>query len=153
MRAGALAAYEHEDGKGARVTGAPTIDFLGSNARLLDGGLVEMSDIPAGHMPPLHVHHAEDEGFYLIEGDATLFLPEAEVTLRAGDFFLAPRGVPHTYRVGEAPAKWLVTHTESFADFVLAVSELPEPDPASLAAVAAERQIEILGPPGALPQA
>ena len=113
------------------MTGAPTIDFLGSNARLLDGRLVEMSDIPAGHMPPLHVRHAEDEGFYLIEGDATLFMPEAAVTLRARDFFLAPRGVPHAYRVGEAPAEWLMTHTESFADFVLAVFELPEPDPAT----------------------
>jgi hypothetical protein len=127
------------------------VDFLGSRARLLDGGLVEMSDIPAGHMAPLHVHHAEDEGFYVLEGEATLFLPGREVTLGAGDFCLAPRGVPHTYRVGDAPAKWLVTHTDRFADFVLAVSELPEPDPAALAAVAAERQIEILGPPGALP--
>ena len=36
-------------------TAAPpaVVDFLGSRARLLDGGLVEMSDIPAGHMPPL----------------------------------------------------------------------------------------------------
>jgi uncharacterized RmlC-like cupin family protein len=127
------------------------VDFLGSSARLLDGGLVEMSGVPAGHMPPLHVHHAEDEGFYLVEGEATLFLPGREVTLRAGDFFLAPRGVPHTYRVGDAPAKWLVTHTDGFAGFVLAVSELPEPDPGRLTAVAAECDIEILGPPGALP--
>ena len=128
-----------------------SVDFLGSRARLFDGGLVEMSDIPAGYMPPLHVHHAEDEGFYLLEGEATLFLPGREVTLRFGDFFLAPRGVPHTYRVGDAPAKVLVTHTVGFADFVRAVSELPEPDPERLAAVASERQIEILGPPGALP--
>ncbi len=135
------------------TTQAPpaAVDFLGSQARLLDGGLVEMSEIPAGHMPPLHVHHAEDEGFYVLEGEATLFLPGSEVTLRAGDFFLAPRGVPHTYRVGDTPAKWLVTHTERFADFVLAVSELPEPDAERLGAVAAERDIEILGPPGALP--
>jgi quercetin dioxygenase-like cupin family protein len=135
------------------ITEAPptTVQFLGSRARLLDAGLVEMSDIPAGHMPPLHVHHAEDEGFYVLEGEATLFMPGRQVTLGPGDFFLAPRGVPHTYRVGDAPAKWLVTHTDGFADFVLAVSELPEPDPETLSGVAAERQIEILGPPGALP--
>ncbi len=71
--------------------------------------------------------------------------------LAEGDFFLAPRGVPHTYRVGDAPARWLITHADGFAEFVASVSELSEPDPASLSAVAAEHDIEILGPPGTMP--
>jgi uncharacterized RmlC-like cupin family protein len=136
------------------MTTAPrptTVDFLGSRARLLSRGLVEMSDIPAGYMPPLHVHHAEDEGFFVLAGEVTLFMPEGEVHLAEGDFFLAPRGVPHTYRVGDAPAGWLITHTDGFAEFVASVSELPEPDPGSLSAVAAEHDIEILGPPGTMP--
>jgi mannose-6-phosphate isomerase-like protein (cupin superfamily) len=136
------------------------LDFLGSRARiLLDGsagdsrlGLVDMVEVPAGHMPPLHVHHAEDEGFYVVDGEVTLLMPGSEVTLRAGDFFLAPRGVPHAYRVGDAPARWLVTSSPAgFERFVAAVAALPEPDPARLAAVAAEHEIEILGPPGTLP--
>lgn len=127
------------------------VDFLGSRARLLSGGLVEMSEIPAGHMPPLHVHHAEDEGFFVLDGAVTLFTPGDELHLAEGDFFLAPRGVPHTYRVGDSPARWLVTHTDGFADFVASVSELPEPDPERLSEVAAEHDIEILGPPGTMP--
>lgn len=133
------------------ATHPTTVDFLGSRARLLSGGLVEMSEIPAGHMPPLHVHHAEDEGFFVLDGEATLLMSDAEVHLAEGDFFLAPRGVPHTYRVGDAPARWLVTHTTGFADFVASVSELAAPDPERLSEIAAEHDIEILGPPGAVP--
>ena len=133
------------------ATSAPTVDFLGSRARLLADDLVEMNDIPVGDMPPLHTHHAEDEGFYVLEGEVILYLPGEEVRLRAGDFFLAPRGTPHTYRVVDGPARLLVTHTDGFADFVVSVSELAEPDPAVLAAVGAEHDIEILGPPGTLP--
>ena len=128
-----------------------TVDFLGSRARLLSGGLVEMSEIPAGDMPPLHIHHAEDEGFFVLEGEVTLFMPGAEVKLGEGDFFLAPREVPHTYRVGNVPARLLVTSTNRFAEFVASVSELPAPDPERLAEVAAEHDIEILGPPGTMP--
>ena len=71
--------------------------------------------------------------------------------LGEGDFFLAPRGVPHTYRVGDAPpAGWSRTPT-GFADFVASVSELAVPDPERLSEVAAEHDIEILGPPGTMP--
>ena len=66
-----------------------------------DYGLVHM-DMPAGDMPPLHVHRDEDEGFYCLGGEITLYLPGESVTLRAGDFFLAPRGIPHSLR-GRAP--------------------------------------------------
>lgn len=139
---------------------ANEVDFLG-RARILatdedgDGrlGLVDMIEVPAGHMPPLHVHHAEDEGFYLMKGEVTLYFPGEETACRPGDFFLAPRGVPHTYRVGDRPARWLVTSTPAgFERFVAAVAALEEPSPESLGAVAAEHDIEILGPPGVLPK-
>ncbi|MGZ6643672.1 MAG: cupin domain-containing protein [Solirubrobacteraceae bacterium] len=144
------------------TTPIPTdeLGFLGARARVLadaqttDGrlGLVDMLEVPAGDMPPLHVHHDHDEGFHLIEGELTLFLPGREVALRPGDFFLAPRGVPHCYRVGDAPARMVVLSTPAgFEAFVQAVSALPEVDPEILTATAAEHGIEILGPPGALP--
>ena len=64
---------------------------------------------------------------------------------------LAPRGVPHTYRVGDAPARWLnVSMPSSFEQFVEDVATLDDQTPEALAA-AAERGIEILGPPGTMP--
>ena len=130
--------------------------FLASRVRILheggNFGVVDMLEVPAGDMPPLHVHHASDECFYVLKGEVTLYMPDEERTLRTGDFLLAPRGIPHTYRVGDEPCHWLVvSQPAGFERFVAAVARLDEPDPETLAAVAAEHQIEILGPPGALP--
>lgn len=143
-------------------TATPTTDlmFLGSRARILATGaetggafaLVEMIDMPPGDQPPLHVHHNEDEGFYVIDGEATLYMPGREITLRAGDFFLAPRGIPHTYCVGPEGAHCLVTSSPAgFENFVAEVAALETPDPESLGAAAARSGIEILGPPGMRP--
>jgi len=141
-------------------TPAGELDFLGARCRILADaaatgggyGLVEMIEIPAGQMPPLHLHRAEDEGFLVLAGELTLFLPGDEVTLRAGEFFLAPRGVPHTYRVGDAPARTLVVSRPSgFERFVAAVAALDDLSPDTLGPTAAAHDIEILGPPGAMP--
>ena len=132
-----------------------TLDFLGSTVRVLaTGGALGLvhQDVPPGDMPPLHVHHSEDEGFYVLGGEMTLYLPGQSVTLRSGDFFLAPRGVPHTYEVGPDGARVLVSSAPSgFERFVIAVAALDEVSPEILGAVAAEHGIEILGPPGARP--
>ena len=132
-----------------------TVNFLGATARVLASGgtlgLVHM-DMPAGEMPPLHVHHNEDEGFYVLGGELTLYLPGESVTLRSGDFFLAPRGVPHAYEAGPDGARTLVSSVPSgFERFVEAVAALDELSPEILGGVAAEHGIEILGPPGARP--
>jgi quercetin dioxygenase-like cupin family protein len=140
-----------------QATTNPTdeLEFLGCRVRVLASGeigVVDMLEVPAGHMPPLHVHHNEGEGFYLLDGELTLFIPGKEVTLRAGEYFSAPRGVPHTYRVGDAPARWLIISSPSgFERFVTEVAEGAITDPAELAETAGRFDIEILGPPGMLP--
>ena len=103
-------------------------------------------------MPPLHVHHAEDEGFFVVDGEVTLYLPGQQIECGPGDFVLAPRGIPHSYRVGDRTARWLVLSTPAgFERFVAAVAAVDDADPAALGAVAAAHDIEILGPPGMLP--
>ena len=120
--------------------------------------------VPEGDMPPLHVHHEEDEVFHVLDGRVTLFLPGREVSLGAGETCRAPQGIPHTYRVESPSARWLVYCAPArFDGFVRAVSdpapaeELPPRgrpfDPEQFAAIAAEHGIELLGPPGTLPEA
>jgi mannose-6-phosphate isomerase-like protein (cupin superfamily) len=138
------------------ATATDELIFLGSRARILATGdalgVVDMLEVPAGSMPPLHVHHGSDECFYVLRGEATVFMPGVERTIRPGDFLLAPRGIPHTYRVGDEPCHWLVvSQPAGFERFVEAVARLDEPGPERLAAIAAEHDIEILGPPGTLP--
>jgi Cupin domain len=98
----------------------------------------------------------------VLEGGLTLWYGDRRLELGPGDFALAPRGVPHTYRV-ESPggARILVTSSDaSFDRFVRAYGEtaaepvLPdpvEPDVERLAAIADQHGIELLGPPGTLP--
>ena len=139
---------------------AEELSFLGTPCRILatsettDGnyGLVDMIEVAAGDMPPLHVHQAHDEGFLLLEGQLSLFLPDREIAFGPGQFVLAPRGVPHTYKVGDSPARWLVLSTPpGFERFVEDVAALDEVTPEALTALGAAYGIEILGPPGAMP--
>jgi quercetin dioxygenase-like cupin family protein len=115
-----------------------------------------------GDMPPLHVHHRDDETFHLLDGQLTLHVGEQTIALTAGQTALAPRGVPHTYRVESETARWLLINSPAgFERFLRAAGEraaseqLPPEgrpfNPAALAQLAAEQGIEILGPPGALP--
>jgi mannose-6-phosphate isomerase-like protein (cupin superfamily) len=119
--------------------------------------------VPEGDMPPLHVHHEEDEVFHVLEGRISLFLPRRRVELAAGQTFRAPRGIPHTYRVESKVARMLVVcEPARFDRLVLATAdrapaeELPPRgrplDAEALGAAAAEAGIELLGPRGALPE-
>jgi quercetin dioxygenase-like cupin family protein len=123
--------------------------------------MVELSG-PHGDMPPLHVHRGSDEAFYVLEGEMTLFVGSDEITLSAGQCGVAPRDVPHVYRVDSEEARWLaIASPAGFERFVRdagvpaeARTLPPGPpavDPAKLAEIAAGYGIEILGPPGTLP--
>ncbi len=82
-----------------------------------------------GDSPPLHIHHTEDEVFHVVEGTLQLRVGGEEHTVTAGDTLLAPKGVPHTYRVTSRSARWLtVTTGRDFEEFVRAMAR-PAPRP------------------------
>src|SRR5439155_6855967 len=63
---------------------------------------------PGGDSPPLHVHRTEDELFHVLDGMLTLRVGDDLIELAAGATALAPKAVPHTYRVDSPTARWLV---------------------------------------------
>ena len=121
-----------------------------------DGKLAVIEEHAArGNMPPLHVHHRDDEAFYVIEGELSLFVAGEQQTLGPGQSALGPRDVPHSYRVESEHARWLVITTPAgFDSFIrevaepAAAAELPPAgrphDPDALAQAAAKIGIEIL---------
>jgi quercetin dioxygenase-like cupin family protein len=133
------------------------VQFLDSRARIHaasadTSGLALLEiDAPAGSQPPLHVHREEGEGWFVLDGEITLWVGGETHTLRPGEFLFAPPRIPHTLRMGEHGARYLVIAREGFEAFVRAVGALGEPDPERLTAIAAEHGIDILGPPGMLP--
>jgi len=62
--------------------------------------IVEITE-PPGAEAPLHVHHREDEAFWILEGDVTLEVGGTTIEASAGDYAFGPRGIPHRYTVGD----------------------------------------------------
>src|SRR6476659_5426124 len=69
-----------------------------------------------GDSPPLHSHRTEDELFYILEGDFRFQVGSSIQRVSSGAAVLAPKGIPHTYRVDSADgARWLtVTRSGDF---------------------------------------
>jgi mannose-6-phosphate isomerase-like protein (cupin superfamily) len=75
--------------------------------------------------PPLHVHHREDEGFYILEGEYIFRVGDRTFSATPGSFLLAPKEVPHRYvQVSPAGGRYLVvTSPPGFENFVAAAAE------------------------------
>ena len=108
--------------------------------------------------PPLHVHHREDEAWYVLDGHMTFFVGDEALASPAGTFVLAPQGLPHTFTVDVEPTRVLVvTAPAGFEHFALelgspATSDEPPgdllmPGPDVLGPVAERYGIEVVGPP------
>ena len=118
--------------------------------------IVEMTE-PPGAEAPLHVHHREDEGFWVLEGDVTFEVGDTTIEASAGDYAFGPRDVPHRYTVGDAGCRMLFICTPGgFEDLVVAMSEpagsrtLPPPpegppDMERMAAIAGRYGCELIG--------
>jgi mannose-6-phosphate isomerase-like protein (cupin superfamily) len=69
-------------------------------------GLVE-AVVPPGHSPPLHIHHADDEIFWIIEGHLTYRCGDETFPAAPGSYVRIPRGVPHTFVIeGDSNARY-----------------------------------------------
>jgi quercetin dioxygenase-like cupin family protein len=79
---------------------------------------------PPGMEAPLHVHHREDEAFWMLDGEATLYVGDATIEMSAGDYAFGPREIPHRYTVGEAGCRMLFICTPGgFEELVRDMSE------------------------------
>ena len=75
-----------------------------------------------GGGPPLHVHHREDEYFYVLEGEITIILNGRKGVLRPGEGAFLPRDIPHAFKnCSSHPARMLFVLTpgelEGFFDY------------------------------------
>jgi len=114
-------------------------------------GLME-SVMAKGDEPPPHVHHREDESFFVLEGDLTVRVGDDVFSASPGAFVFCPRDVPHllTLHSEQVRALTLVTPGGLEAFFV----ELGEPAPsralpAELPELDIERVVPLAGHYGA----
>ncbi len=99
--------------------------------------------------PARHLHHSQDEWFYIVEGTFVIEVGQQRYTLQPGDSLLAPREVPHVWaHIGDARGRILVTFMpagkmEAFFREVTKANAMPPQDPALWQA----HDMELLGPP------
>lgn len=61
--------------------------------------------------PPPHIHHLEEEQFYVLEGELTYSVGGQIFEVRTGDFIHIPRGTVHSFKNGSRPSRLLATFT------------------------------------------
>ena len=103
---------------------------------------------PPRYIAPLHIHHRDDEAWYVLEGALRFRLGEETVEAAAGGAVLAPRGTAHTYwNPRPEPARYLLVMTARIRALIDAIHALEAGEPAALAAVFRDHDSELLGWP------
>jgi mannose-6-phosphate isomerase-like protein (cupin superfamily) len=74
---------------------------------------------PPTYIAPLHVHHGDDEAWYVLEGALRFLVDEEEVEAEAGAAVFVPRGTPHAYwNPRKEPARYLLVMTPRIAHLI-----------------------------------
>jgi mannose-6-phosphate isomerase-like protein (cupin superfamily) len=116
--------------------GGPDSDFV----------IVEWTDSgDSGYewIAPMHIHHADDEAWYVLEGALLFRIGEETFEAGPGEAVLAPKGTPHSYgnaRKGE-PARYLLVMTPRIRALIEA---LHEPGAGDYAAIFRAHESELL---------
>ena len=96
-----------------------------ASSEMTDGRVAVIEQLaPQGVGSPLHVHHREDEWFYVSEGALTFWVGGELIEAPAGSFVYGPRDIPHTFLVSSAEARYLlVSEPAGFENFMRAVGQ------------------------------
>ena len=112
-----------------------------------------------GGEPPMHVHHAEDEAFYVLGGRFTFHVGNQVLPAPTGSLAFLPRDIPHGFVCHEETGRLLCLHLPGGAEQefremgqpagAMTLGPIPEdePDPELMARIAAKYRYEIVGPP------
>jgi quercetin dioxygenase-like cupin family protein len=112
--------------------------------------IFEQTSLSQGKGTPLHVHDAQDEVFYVINGAYYFQAGDDKYDLVAGDSIFLPKKVPHAWTQVSEKGKMMVVlqpagKLENF--FVTMSSIKHEPSPAEIAKIFSENGMKVVGPP------
>jgi len=97
------------------------------------------------YIAPRHLHHRDDEAWYVLENVLCVQAGDQVVEARAGSAVFVPRGTPHTYwNPSPNPTRYLLVMTPRIHELIQAIHALNDRTPASLAALFHKFDSELL---------
>jgi mannose-6-phosphate isomerase-like protein (cupin superfamily) len=93
------------------------VEFLARSGDTSRFNLAIVTIQPRRHGPPLHSHDAEDDAFYLLEGELVFEVDGGEVVAGPGTFVLVPPHVEHSFENrSDALARFVNVHAPAGFD-------------------------------------
>ena len=80
-----------------------------------------------GNVPPRHIHHREDETFYVTEGEMTFYVGDQTIKATAGTMVFAPRDVAHSFAIDSEQVRMLVMVSPAGAEGFFKECSVPAP--------------------------
>jgi mannose-6-phosphate isomerase-like protein (cupin superfamily) len=88
---------------------------------------------PPRLIAPLHLHHNDDEAWYVLEGTLVVRVGDDEVQASSGSSVYVPRGTPHTYwNPGPGPVRYLLIMTQNIWNLIQSIHAMHERTPLAL---------------------
>jgi mannose-6-phosphate isomerase-like protein (cupin superfamily) len=112
--------------------------------------LIEYESIPGVPGPPLHVHHGNEEVFFILDGEIDFSLEGTTTRVGRGACVHVPKGKAHAFvNAGMTNARWVGIFTPGrFQGLVAELGSIlpPDgpPDPATLAVVFSKWDTELV---------
>jgi mannose-6-phosphate isomerase-like protein (cupin superfamily) len=92
-----------------------------------DGGSFASHDWRGSGPPALHVHHADDEAWHILEGRLRFRFADGSTDAGPGTTVFVPKGVAHTYEAIE-PSRYLIILTPRLRDLIASLQTAPAAD-------------------------
>ncbi len=85
---------------------------------------------PPRWIAPLHLHHSDDEAWYVLAGRMCVKVGNETVEASPGTAVLVPRGTPHTYwNPDPAPVRYLLVMTPMIHQLIQAIHATTDRSP------------------------
>jgi quercetin dioxygenase-like cupin family protein len=137
------------------------IKLRGVNSNILDlkisgsdteGGfaMFEQTSLSEGRGTPLHVHHHQNEYFYVVEGEYYFQIGDDKFRATTGDTIFLPMKVPHAWTQVSPKGKMTVTFQPAgkMENFFIAAAALDhEPTKEEMAKIFEDNEMTVVGPP------
>jgi quercetin dioxygenase-like cupin family protein len=115
-----------------------------------DLAIFEQTSLSQGKGTPLHIHHLQDEIFYVLEGSYYFQVGDQKFSLSKGESIFLPRKVPHAWTQVSEIGKMnvIMQPAGKLEDFFVTVAALDhEPTPKEMAKIFADNEMQVVGPP------